>query len=217
MSRAMASNVSSAGSSDRVRRAGSMLLTTAALPTGRSDEPPREAPSTAAADAAGASSLAIDIVCLGKGLGGGLPISACIGPEPIMRAWAREPPVVHTSTHAGLPLACAAAVATLDTLRFRKLPERAREVGARAKEFLAALLTGRPGVVEVRGEGLMIGIELDGPERATQLIRSMLARGYLVLGGGSRGETLTLTPALTIEAELLDGGARAFADCLGSP
>ena len=62
--------------------------------------------------------------------------------------------------------------------------------------------------------GLMIGIELDGPERALRACRQMLERGYLLLGGGVRGETLTLTPALTIEDELLTSAAGALADCV---
>ena len=164
--------------------------------------------------AEGGKDADLDIVCLGKGLGGGLPVSACVAPEPIMQAWARVPPVVHTSTHAGWPLACATAVATIDTLRFRKLPERATEMGQRALADLLGALAGKPGVVEVRGVGLMIGIELDGPERALRACRQMLERGYLLLGGGVRGETLTLTPALTIEEDLLGSAASALADCL---
>src|SRR5207253_1334883 len=101
--------------------------------------------------------LEADILCFGKGLGGGLPISACVGHEGVMRAWRRDDGVIHTSTHAGWPLACAAAVATLDTLKFRQIVPRAAEVGARAMSALQVTLTGAPGVVEVRGVGMMIG------------------------------------------------------------
>src|SRR5690606_8152526 len=96
-----------------------------------------------------------------KGLGGGLPISACIAPDEIMQAWARGGEVVHTSTHAGAPLACATAIATLDSLRFRRLVAKASEMGTRTKDYLRGLLAGAPGVVEVRGEGLMLGIALE--------------------------------------------------------
>jgi 4-aminobutyrate aminotransferase/(S)-3-amino-2-methylpropionate transaminase len=177
-------------------RAGSMLRTAAVLAEEGGDDG------------------SIDIVCLGKGLGGGLPVSACVAPEAIMKAWAREAPVVHTSTHAGWPLACATAVATLDTLRFRHLPARALEVGTRALRTFTEAVGGKPGVVEVRGAGLMIAIELDGPERALRATRGMLERGYLLLGGGVRGECLTLTPALTIEEELLGSAAVALAEAL---
>jgi len=158
-----------------------------------------------------------DILCFGKGLGGGLAISACVAAEDVMMAWAGDTEVVHTSTHAGSPLACAAAIATLDALRFRKLPARARELGETTRETLRAGLLGLPGVVDVRGEGLMIGIELDGGERALRAMRAMMARGYLVLTGGTRSETLTLTPPLTIREERLADATTALCEVLAAP
>ncbi len=161
-----------------------------------------------------------DILCFGKGLGGGLSISACIAAEDIMMAWAGDgggEGVVHTSTHAGSPLACAAAIATLDSLRFRKLPARALEMGVGAREAFRAALEGLPGVVEVRGEGLMLGIELDGGERSLRAMKGMLARGYLVITGGARSEVLTLTPPLTIREERLADAAAALREVLGAP
>lgn len=159
-----------------------------------------------------------DILCFGKGLGGGVPISACVASEEVMTAWARTSSehgeVLHTSTHAGSPLACAAAIATLDALRFRKLVTRAAEVGERAKAAFRGALEGCRGVVEVRGAGLMIGVELDGGDRALRAMRGMLARGYLVLTGGLRSETITLTPALNIHEDRLADAAQALRDVL---
>jgi 4-aminobutyrate aminotransferase/(S)-3-amino-2-methylpropionate transaminase len=156
----------------------------------------------------------VDILCFGKGLGGGLPISACVASDAVMGAWARGGEVVHTSTHAGLPLACAAALATLSELRAKEYPGRARAVGARAKRVFGAELGGRPGVVDIRGEGLMIGIELESGALALRVSRGMLERGYMVLTGGTRGEVLTLTPALPIPEELLAGAAAALRESL---
>jgi 4-aminobutyrate aminotransferase/(S)-3-amino-2-methylpropionate transaminase len=155
-----------------------------------------------------------DILCFGKGLGGGLPISACVASEEVMQAWAGDTEVVHTSTHAGSPIACAAAVATLDSIRFRKLPARAKEVGDQARELFHAALDGLPGVVEVRGEGMMIGIELDGGQRALSTMRGMLAKGYIVITGGERSESLTLTPPLNIREERLTEAASALREVL---
>ena len=163
--------------------------------------------------------VSADILCFGKGLGGGLAISACVAAEDVMMAWASESGgegVVHTSTHAGSPLGCAAAIATLDTLRFRKLPARAREVGEGAREAFRAALAGVAGVVEVRGEGLMLGIELDGGDRALRAMRGMLARGYLVITGGTRSEVLTLTPPLTIPEARLADAAGALREVLAA-
>jgi 4-aminobutyrate aminotransferase/(S)-3-amino-2-methylpropionate transaminase len=156
----------------------------------------------------------VDLVCLGKGLGGGLPISACIGPEPIMQAWAREPAVVHTSTHAGAPLGCAAAIATLDALRTKRLDARAREVGTRWRDTLARDLARLEPVVAVRGVGLMIGIELDSGARALAASQALLGRGYLVLTGGLSDEVLILTPALNIDEALLLGLGTALREVL---
>ena len=145
----------------------------------------------------------VDVVCLGKGLGGGLPLSACIASEAIMQAWAGDKEVVHTSTHSGAPLACATAIATLDSLRFRQLVTRSAEVGAVALRALAAELAGAPGFVAARGVGLMIGVELRDAATALRVTRGLLEEGWIVLGGGRHGEVITITPALTIQEDLL--------------
>jgi 4-aminobutyrate aminotransferase/(S)-3-amino-2-methylpropionate transaminase len=159
-----------------------------------------------------------DIVCLGKGLGGGLPISACVGSGRAMAAWgAHGGATIHTATHFGAPLACAAAIATLDELQQRGLPERASEVGSRWIETLRARTAGR-GVQDVRGCGLMVGVELQGGAgRALAVLRRLLARGWIVLTGGSRGDVLTLTPPLVIDERLLDAFADALAVALVEP
>jgi 4-aminobutyrate aminotransferase/(S)-3-amino-2-methylpropionate transaminase len=155
-----------------------------------------------------------DILCFGKGLGGGLPISACVARDEIMQAWAKGGEVIHTSTHAGMPLACAAALATLDALRAEALPDRARAVGERAKEALRRELSGSAAVVDVRGEGLMIGVELSDGAVALKATRGMLERGYIALTGGLRGEVITLTPALTIPEALLVSAGQALRESL---
>lgn len=131
-----------------------------------------------------------------------------------MEAWARGGEVVHTSTHAGLPLSCAAALATLDALRDEALVLRSKEMGAFFRAALKSKLLGLPGVRDVRGLGLMIGIEMDSPARALRVFRAMLERGYIVLTGGQRGEVLTLTPPLTIPKELLEGAVLAFEEAI---
>ena len=152
-----------------------------------------------------------DIVCLGKGLGGGLPISACVGRGSAMAAWgAHGGTTIHTATHFGAPPACAAALATLAALEEGGLAPRACEVGARWMDRLRRTLGGS-GVADVRGRGLMIGVELEGgAARALSVTRRLLQRGWIVLTGGARGDVLTLTPPLGIDEALLD----AFADAL---
>jgi 4-aminobutyrate aminotransferase-like enzyme len=159
--------------------------------------------------------VAPDVVCLGKGLGGGLPISACVGSERAMAAWgAHGGATIHTATHFGAPLACAAALATLVALEEGQLPARARDAGARWMARLAERSAGH-GVVEVRGRGLMIGVAVEGGSaRALAVMRGLLERGWIVLTGGARGDVLTLTPPLDIDERLLEGFAGALADTL---
>jgi 4-aminobutyrate aminotransferase/(S)-3-amino-2-methylpropionate transaminase len=147
-----------------------------------------------------------DLLCLGKGLGGGLPLSACVGPSRIMNAW---PPsqgeAIHTSTFLGNPLACAAGVSFLEELAAADLVTRSREMG---RDFLALLsenLGGVPGVADVRGRGLMIGVELADPARgrplaggAARVAILALQEGLLVLPAGAEGHVVELSPPMTI-------------------
>ncbi len=161
-----------------------------------------------------------DLVCLGKGLGGVLPLSACIGPARVMAAWSRAEEVVHTATFAGAPLGCATALATLDEIETRGLVERARRVGAELARELGEVL-GRArnagGIASrgVRGAGLMLALDLGtAPGLSQRLKQRLLERGYIVsLGGGGR-ESVVLTPPLDIAEGLLEDFARALESAL---
>jgi 4-aminobutyrate aminotransferase / (S)-3-amino-2-methylpropionate transaminase / 5-aminovalerate transaminase len=162
-----------------------------------------------------AQGASADLICLGKGLGGGIPISACLGRAELMQAWSRADEVVHTSTFAGAPLACAAALATLHELEARGLVERAARVGAAWQAALRAAATTSPLRCEVRGAGLMLGLDLSQqPGAALELTRRLLARGYVVSLGGGRREVIVLTPALDVSEALLDGFVGEFAAAL---
>jgi 4-aminobutyrate aminotransferase-like enzyme len=154
-----------------------------------------------------AQGLSPDLLCLGKALGGGLPISACVGREEVMAAWG-DPrgEAIHTGTFFGHPLGCATALATLDAIETLGLAKRAADVGARFRDALTA----RTGL-EVRGAGLFLAVELGTPGSALSMVRALLERGFLVLPSGIDASALGLTPPLTIEERLLD----AFVDALG--
>ncbi len=144
-----------------------------------------------------------DLIVLGKGLGGGLPISACLGRAEVMEAWRRDAEVTHTSTFAGAPLACAAALATLRVLEAERLPARARALGDAHRGVLRARLGAR--VREIRGVGLMTGIELEGGRGvAARLMQRLRERGWLTTTGGGQREVLVLTPPLIVHGHLLD-------------
>lgn len=151
-----------------------------------------------------------DLLCLGKGLGGGLPISAVVGRGTVLEAWRRDAEVVHTSTFAGNALACGAAIATLDVISREHLPQRAASVGGQLLSSLQTRLA-RFSKATVRGAGMMIAIDLgDRPGRATQLAIRLLERGYITSTGGGRREILVLTPPLTMAESLLT----SFVDAL---
>ena len=146
-----------------------------------------------------------DVLCLGKGLGGGAPISACIGKTTVMEHWgAHGGTLIHTATHFGSPPACAAALATIEALRSGDL---IAQVAHRGEAFLREL---EAKGVNARGRGLMIGIVERDSASALALARRLLAKGFIVLTGGSAGNVLTLSPPLTIDPALLSAFAAAF-------
>ncbi len=157
------------------------------------------------------------LLCLGKALGGGLPVSACLGTAEVMAAWgAPDSEALHTGTFFGNPLACAAALATLDAIARQQLCERSQALGDWLAGQLRARLQGQACVREVRGAGLLIGVELDSGARTLSLVRALLERGYLTLPAGADARTLSLTPPLTISQARLEGFLDALLDALGA-
>jgi 4-aminobutyrate aminotransferase / (S)-3-amino-2-methylpropionate transaminase / 5-aminovalerate transaminase len=156
-----------------------------------------------------------DVVALGKALGGGFPISACVGRPEVMARWPRsQGEAIHTSTHLGNPLGCAAALAVLEVMRAEDLPARAESLGARWLERIGKRLAGNPRVRELRGRGLLVAVELDDAAFARAAAARMLRAGWLVLGEGPDGRTLALTPPLTIAEALLERAAEVLAEAL---
>ncbi len=146
-----------------------------------------------------------DLLCAGKGLASGMPFSACMGRAEVMdRAWpASQGEALHTQTFIGHPLGCAAALASIDVLAKEDLAARAGETGKRAIERLRSGLSDCDAVAEVRGLGLMIGVELRRPEHALAITRQCLASGVILLPSGEGGRVLSVTPPLSIEPTAL--------------
>lgn len=154
-----------------------------------------------------------DLVCCGKALGGGLPIAAVLGRREILDAWRSDGEARHTATFVAHPLACAAALATLDVIESEGLIDRSRTVGDRLGQTLEPLRN-RPGVTDIRGQGLLRAIELDSPSAARTLSRNLLHRGLITLAGGASGTVLQIAPPLVITAEQLDYAAAALLEIL---
>lgn len=132
-----------------------------------------------------------DLLCLAKSIAGGLPMGAVI----LRDGLDTLPAGSHGSTFGGNPLVCAAALAAIDALIEEELPQRAAEMGAWLLDELRSRVGGLPAVREVRGLGLLVGIELKS--RVTPLLQRLQSRGILALPAGPT--VLRLLPPLVIE------------------
>jgi 4-aminobutyrate aminotransferase len=150
-----------------------------------------------------------DIMCLAKGLGNGMPVAAMVATREVMSAWH---PGDHGTTYGGNPVACAAALAVIRTIQSEGLVERSARLGdavlERARDWPALC----PRLSDVRGLGLMIGMEFttaDGapdPESVARVRASALEGGLLLLSCGGDDNVVRLIPPLTIPEAELDQG-----------
>jgi 4-aminobutyrate aminotransferase len=158
-----------------------------------------------------------DIVTLAKGIASGMPLSATIARADLMQ-W---PPGSHASTFGGNPVSVAASLATIELLE-QELVANAAAVGAHMKERLSGFPGRFPMVGDVRGLGLMIGIELvrdqatkeRAPDLRDRVVQMCFERGLLVLGAGPN--TIRLSPPLVITRDQADFAIDTIAACLGA-
>jgi 4-aminobutyrate aminotransferase len=156
-----------------------------------------------------------DMVALAKGIASGLPLGVAVARKDLM-AW---PPGAHASTFGGNPVSCAAAIATMELLK-KELVKNAADVGAHLKAGLTALMDKHAIIGDVRGRGLMVGVELvrdrQTKERATSerdaAVTAAFARGLLVLGAGKNA--IRFSPPLILTREQADVAIRIFDEAL---
>ena len=156
-----------------------------------------------------------DMVAIAKGIASGLPLGVAVARKGLM-AW---PPGSHASTFGGNPVSCAAAIATIQLLK-RELMNNAAVVGAHLKAGLEALMDKHAIIGDVRGRGLMVGVELVRDrltkERATRerdaVVSAAFARGLLVLGAGKNA--IRFSPPLVLTREQADVAVRIFDEAL---
>lgn len=140
-----------------------------------------------------------DVTTLAKPLGGGIPIGAMLCTEEAARGFA---PGMHGTTFGGSPLSCAVAIAVIDTMRRENLLLHIRQTGEYFQNQLHALATKHPEIAEVRGMGLMLGVELEDAELAKQAAMQMMERRILL---NRTSETvLRFLPPYIIEREHVD-------------
>jgi 4-aminobutyrate aminotransferase-like enzyme len=149
-------------------------------------------------------SVVPDILCVGKAMAGGVPLSAAIGRPAVMRAW---PPsggeALHTATFSGNPLACAAALAVLDEFERGTIVAGVARREPALRERLARLRR-HATVTDVRGIGMLWAIEFDSAGYANRIVRAGLQRGLILLQSGTEGTSITLAPPLNIEDDQLE-------------
>lgn len=142
-----------------------------------------------------------DVLTVAKALGNGIPIGACLARASVASLLA---PGSHGTTFGGNPLACRVGLEVIAIMKEQNIPARAEAVGKQLIDRLKAGLDGQPGVVEVRGRGLMIGVELAEP--VPELKDQAMARGLII--NVTRGNTIRLLPPLIIDdqqvAEIAD-------------
>ncbi len=145
-----------------------------------------------------------DLICLGKALSGGFPISVCVGLAEIMDAWPESGgEALHTSTFLGNPMGCAMALEAIRRYREPETESVVREAAVKLEESLKKLESLKC-VKEARGRGLMMGIEMESGERVLDLTKALLRAGVIVLPDGPRGDVLALTPPLGISGDEID-------------
>jgi len=158
--------------------------------------------------------VAGDIVCLAKGIASGLPLGAIIARAEVMD-W---PSGSHASTFGGNPVACAAGLATLDLVE-RRYQANAHRRGKQLMEGLAALATRFPFLYEVRGLGLMIGVEIRAngvpdPTLRNEIVSQAFQRGLLLLPCGA--STVRFCPPLCLRRDQVETGLELFGQVLES-
>ncbi|MFJ7934667.1 aspartate aminotransferase family protein [Sporosarcina sp. NPDC096371] len=151
-----------------------------------------------------------DIMAIAKGIAAGLPLSATVASKELMDQW---PLGSHGTTFGGNPMACSAALASLEVIHEEKLLDNTKEMGAYAIARLLEMKEEFPIIRDVRGVGLMIGIELGDPKTGEpsgktvmDVLDECLENGVLFYLCGNSGEVIRMIPPLTINKEQIDTG-----------
>jgi 4-aminobutyrate aminotransferase len=151
-----------------------------------------------------------DIMAIAKGIASGLPLSATVASRKLMKKW---PLGAHGTTFGGNPIACSAALATLEVIKEEKLIENCREMGRYAREKLEAMRSNHPVIGDVRSIGLMFGIEIVHPktgepdgEGLLNILNRCLQKGVLFYFCGNQGEVIRMIPPLTVTKQQIDEG-----------
>lgn len=150
-----------------------------------------------------------DVLCLAKAMGGGMPLGGFVSSSEIFEVFRRDPPLNHVTTFGGHPVSCAAALATIEELLRGDYAGKAERIERIAREILRG-----EGIVEVRGRGAMLGMELENADLTRRVVARCLRRG-LILGWTLHSDTLVrLAPPLVMGRELLEESLHLIRTCV---
>ncbi len=159
--------------------------------------------------------VAPDLMCLAKAFGGGvMPAGAVVGTKAVFSRLFGNP-FLHTTTFGGNPLACAAALATINVLIEEHLPQRAARMGERMLKGLREAAKGHNNlVVDIRGKGMLMALEFPNDQLGFEVSKAMLERGVLVSGTLVNARVIRIEPPLTLSEEQGDFVCKALAQSL---
>jgi len=156
-----------------------------------------------------------DIVTMGKPMGNGHPVSALLTHKDLIESLDQAyNGNSYFNTFGGNPVSAAAALSVLDIIEEENLVEHAGKVGRYLKKQLMSTLKDKESVVEIRGKGLFIGIELDEPSRATKAMEEMMHQGVLVGKTGPKNNVIKLRPPMTFKTKHADLLVEKLNQCL---
>lgn len=167
--------------------------------------------------------VAPDLICLGKALTGGFPLSACVGRAGLMDCWPGSTgEAIHTSTYLGHPVGCAMALAQVHEIKARELVKRSGTLGAFLLKALERFPAPSGFEFRVRGKGLLCGLEVlkagkPATDFSVSVVTRLLHRGFVFLPEGEHANVISFSPPLTIAKWQLKAALAALAGELKAP
>ncbi|MFC1571868.1 aspartate aminotransferase family protein, partial [Candidatus Margulisiibacteriota bacterium] len=155
--------------------------------------------------------VAPDIICLSKGIASGFPLGAIAASAELMAKWS---PGAHGGTFGGNPVCCAAAIATIEVIQKNKLLPSATRLGKYLMAKLKKLQQKHPAIKEVRGLGLMIGVDLQNSDAVKRIINHCLQEGLVIIPTGAEGTVIRFIPPLIVKKPEIDRALKIFESAL---
>ncbi|MFH1684031.1 MAG: aminotransferase class III-fold pyridoxal phosphate-dependent enzyme [Candidatus Margulisiibacteriota bacterium] len=152
-----------------------------------------------------------DIICMAKGIASGFPLGGIAAPAELMAKWS---PGSHGGTYGGNPVCCAAAIATVDVIKNEKLLQNVKRMGDYLKKALQELQNKYPAIKDVRGLGLMIGVDFKDATIVRKIIDVCLKNGLVIIPTGADGTVIRVIPPLIVKKKEIDQALKIFENAL---